>query len=70
MTTYLAQTFFSTLNYDNRTFVVWDIQLSERYWKFFWCKDIEVEPGTEQIIEAKLEKGFGHNTNTPGILEE
>ena len=70
MTTYLAQTFLSTLNYDNRTFVVWDIQLIERYWKIFWCKDIEVEPGTEQIIEAKLEKGFEHNTNTPGILEE
>ena len=49
MTTYLAQTFFSTLNYDTGTFVVWDIELIERYWKFSLCYDIEVEPGTEQI---------------------
>ena len=34
------------------------------------CNDIEVEPGTEKIIEAKLKNGFEHNTNTPGILEE
>lgn len=70
MTAYLSQTFFSTLNYDTGTFVVWDIELIERYWKLFLCNDIEVEPGTEQIIEAKLQKGFEHNTNTPGILEE
>ena len=70
MTTYLAQTFFSTLNYDTGTFVVCDIELIERYWKFSLCYDIEVEPGTEQIIEAKLKNGFEHSTNTPGILEE
>ena len=52
------------------TYVVWDIELIERYWKFFLCNDIEVEPGTEQIIEAKLKNGFEHSTNTPGILEE
>ena len=62
--------FSATLNYDTRTFVVWDIDLIERYWKFFLCYDIELEPGTEQIIEAKLERGFEHNTNTPGILQE
>ena len=29
-----------------------------------------MEPGTEQVIEAKLENGFEHNTGTPAILEE
>ena len=29
-----------------------------------------MEPGTEQVVEAKLEHGFEHNTGTPGILEE
>ena len=29
-----------------------------------------MKPGTEEVIEAKLEKGFEHNTDTPGILEE
>ena len=29
-----------------------------------------MEPGTEQIREAKLKNGFEHSTNTPGILEE
>lgn len=29
-----------------------------------------MEPGTEQVIEAKLEHGFEHNTGTPGIFEE
>ena len=29
-----------------------------------------MEPGTEQVIEAKLESEFEHNTGIPGILEE
>ena len=29
-----------------------------------------MEPGTEQVIEAKLENGYDRNTGTPGILEE
>ena len=34
------------------------------------CNDILVEAATEQIIEAKLENGFEHNTGTSGILGE
>ena len=29
-----------------------------------------MEPGTEQVIEAKLKNGYDRNTGTPGILEE
>lgn len=29
-----------------------------------------MEPGTKQVIEAKLKHGFEHNTGTPGIFEE
>ena len=29
-----------------------------------------MEPGAEQVFEAKLENGYDHNTGTPGILEE
>ena len=36
----------------------------------FVCDDIKVQPGTEQVIEAKLENGFERNTGTPGILED
>ena len=28
-----------------------------------------MEPGTEQVFEAKLENGYDRNTGTPGILE-
>ena len=54
----------------HRTFLVGDIELIERCSKLFLCDDIQMEHGTEQIIEAKLENRFEHNTNTPGILEE
>ena len=36
----------------------------------FLCNDMLVEAATEQIIEAKLENGFEHNTGTSGILGE
>jgi len=36
----------------------------------FLCNDILVEAATEQIIEAKLENGFEHNTGASGILGE
>lgn len=29
-----------------------------------------MEPGTEQVFEAKLENGYDRNTGTPGILQE
>ena len=38
--------------------------------RHFLCDDILVEAATEQIIEAKLENGFEHNTGTSGILGE
>ena len=38
--------------------------------KFFLRYDIQVEPGTEQVIKAKLENGYDRNTGTPGIVEE
>ena len=65
------------IHYDSGTFVVGNTEIPIRYCKItpgvrriFLCFDIQVEPGTEQVIEAKLESGFEHNTGTPGILEE
>ena len=65
------------IHYDSGTFVVGNTEIPIRYCKvtpsvcrIFLCGDIQVEPGTEQVIEAKLESGFEHNTGTPGILEE
>ena len=38
--------------------------------RIFLSEDIQVEPGTEQVFDAKLEVGYDRNTGTPGILEE
>ena len=38
--------------------------------RIFLTEDIQVEPGTEQVFEAKLENGYDRNTGTPGILGE
>ena len=64
------QHFKCQMNYDTAPFLVGAIELFERYWKIFLCDDIQVKHGTEQMIEAKLENGFEHNTNTRGTLEE
>ena len=82
MIAYLARTFSSTFNgcqihYDTGTFVVGHTEIPIRYCKIipgvckmFLSDDIQVEPGTELVIEAKLENGYGRNTGIPGILEE
>ena len=71
------QHFQCQIHYDSGTFVVGNTEIPIRYCKvtpsvcrIFLCGDIQVEPGTEQVIEAKLEGEFEHNTGTPGILEE
>ena len=71
------QHFQCQIHYDTGTFVVGNTEISIRYCKvipsvcrILLCDDIQVEPGTEQVIEAKLENRFEHNTGTPGILEE
>jgi len=72
-----SQHFQCQIHYDSGTFVVGNTEIPIRYCKvtpsvcrIFLCGDIQVEPGTEQVIEAKLESEFEHNTGTPGILEE
>ena len=71
------QHFQCQILYDTGTFVVGNTEIPIRYCRvtpsvcrIFLCDDIQVEPGTEQVVEAKLENGFEHNTGTPGILEE
>ena len=68
------QHFQCQIHYDTGTFVVGNTEIPIRYCKvipsvcpILLCDDIQVEPGTEQVIEAKLENGFEHNTGTPGI---
>jgi len=36
----------------------------------FLSEDVQVEPRTEQVFEAKVENGYDRDTGTPGILEE
>ncbi len=38
--------------------------------KILLIDDIQVELGTEQVIEAKLENGYDRNTGSPVISEE
>ena len=57
------QHFKCQMNYHTRPLVVGHIELIERYRKTFLCDDKLAEPRTEQIIEAKLENGFEHNTS-------
>ena len=71
------QHFGCQIHYDTGTFVVGHTEIPIRYCKvtpsvckIFLNDDIQVEPGTEQVIEAKLENGYDRNTGTPGILEE
>ena len=71
------QHFGCQIHYDTGTFVVGHTEIPIRYCKvtpsvckIFLNDDIQVEPGTEQVIEAKLENGYDRNTGMPGILEE
>ena len=71
------QHFGCQIHYDTGTFVVGHTEIPIRYCKvtpsvcrIFLSEDIQVEPGTEQVFEAKLENGYDQNTGTPGILEE
>lgn len=57
--------------------MVGDFEIPIRYCKvtpsvcrIFLCADVEVEPGTEQLIGARLEEGYEQNFGSPGILEE
>ena len=65
------------IHYDSGTFVLGNTEIPIRYGKvtpsgcrIFLCDDIQVEPGTEEVIEATLENGFEHNIGSPGILED
>ena len=65
------------IHYDSGIFVSGNTEIPIRHGKvtpsvcrIFLCDDIQVEPGTEEVIEAKLENIFEHNTGTPGILED
>ncbi|KAL9986207.1 hypothetical protein ACROYT_G000314 [Oculina patagonica] len=71
------QHFGCQIHYDTGTFVVGHTEIPIRYSKvtpsvcrIFLSDDIQVEPGTEQVFEAKLENGYDRNTGSPGILEE
>ncbi|KAL9952487.1 hypothetical protein ACROYT_G039751 [Oculina patagonica] len=71
------QHFGCQVHYDTGTFVVGHTEIPIRYSKvtpsvcrIFLSDDIQVEPGTEQVFEAKLENGYDRNTGSPGILEE
>ena len=71
------QHFGCQIHYDTGTFVVDHTEIPIGYCKvtpsvcrIFLSEDIQVEPGTEQVLEAKLENGYDRNTGTPGILEE
>lgn len=71
------QHFGCQIHYDTGTFVVGHTEIPIRYCKatpgvcrIFLSEDIQVEPGTEQGFEAKLENGYDRNTGTPRILEE
>ena len=64
------------IQYDTGAFVVGDSEIPIRYCKvapsvckLFLCTDVEVEPGTEQVLEVILEKGYERNNGSPGILE-
>lgn len=63
------------IHYDAGTLEVEDIEISIRYCKItpsvcgiFLCSDEEVEPGTEQVIEARFMEGYEQNFDSPGIL--
>jgi len=71
------QHFGCQIHYDTGTFVLGHTEIPIRYCKatpsvcrIFLSEDIEVELGTEQVFEGKLENGYDCNTGTPGILEE
>jgi len=34
------------------------------------CAEVEVEPGTEHVLGARLEDGYQQNTGSSGILED
>ena len=64
------------IHYDTGTFVVGDAEIPIRYCKvtpsvcrLYLCAEVEVEPGTEQVLGARLEEGYEQNTGSPGILE-
>ena len=78
MTAYLGLIFSSSFNVKftmiQEPFVLGNTEIPIRYGKvtpsvfrFFLGSNIQVEPGTEEVIKAKLENGFEHNS---GILEE
>lgn len=34
------------------------------------CADVDVKPGTVQVIGARLEDGYDQNAGSPGMLKE
>ena len=64
------------IHYDTGTLVVGDSEMTIRYRKatasvcrIFLCADPELEPGTKQVIRARLQGGYEQNFGSPGILE-
>ena len=71
------QHFGCQTQHDTGAFVVGHTEVPNRYFKvtqsvcnIFLSDDIQVEPGAEQVIEAKLEMDMIVTTGTPGILDE
>ena len=67
---------FFQIPYDTGTLAVGDSEIPIRYrkttpsvYRIFLCADAELEPGTEQVIRARLEGGYEQNSGSPGILE-
>ena len=64
------------IHYDTGTLAVGDSEIPIRYrkttpsvYRIFLCADAELEPGTEQVIRARLEGVCEQNSGSPGILE-
>ena len=64
------------IHYDAGTLALGDSEIPVRYrkttpsvYRIFLCADAELEPGTEQVIRARLEGGYEQNSRSPGNQE-
>ena len=50
---------------------VWfgQVWLTLRVCRIFFCADIHLEPGNEQVIRTRTDGGYEHNFGGPRILE-
>ena len=71
------QHFGCQIHYNTGTFVIQGDDVPIRYVKkspsvcrVFLNTNVKLEPGTELIVNARIEEGFDHNMGSPGILEQ